>query len=288
MNLTTVSLNTNNTPSMSECIKNCKTCFSSKIALLNHKTGKVIKPHCKTYDCPDHGWKKANDLAKGIEKWLRTFTQVRMMTFTAKKTKGMSNEDFNERFTKSWHLFVTTLRRNKLFRDNERNVQYIKVYEFHKSGTLHAHVLMSEYIHWSKLQAVWQNSLWTYFGGEGKLGNVNARGTRTPKKASLYVAKYVTKMAIENMGKIRAWSKSGKVAIFAKKNSNGEWMMILRSSDIYLQASLGLPILVLRGICSTEKSIKRPKIPPHPKLFAEIFDQIHSIYRFYDVSHDIE
>lgn len=265
---------------MSKCSLTCKNCYSSKIAFYNRKTDKVIKPYCKTYTCPDHGWKKKKDLEEGLTKWLKTFGHVRMLTFTIRKQKELKNADFNKKFTRVWHLFITKLRRNRLLSDRERNVQYVKVYELHKLGTLHIHALFSEYIHWTKLQRLWNESIDTYFDIVGKRGNVHIRGSRSAKGGAKYVAKYVTKMAYQFGIKIRSWSKSGKVAIFAKRVSSGDWMILLRDSQEFRLASVGWPIVLSRVSCVTEIRKKMPTKPPDPKIFREMWNHFAQRYYF--------
>lgn len=254
-----------------KCLKNCSNCYSSKIALYNKVSGKVIKPHCRTYTCPTHGWKKQKELATGLEKWLKQFPVVRMLTFTIRKTNEISAKEFNYLFTRVWHLFITKLRRDKFLSKREQNVQYVKVYELHKVGTLHIHALFSEYIHWTKLQRMWEQSIRTYFSISGKQGNVHLRSSRSAKGGARYVAKYVTKMAYQFGIKIRSWSKSGKVAIFPKRIKTGEWMMLLRDSQEYRLASVGWPIVLSEVPCVTETRRSVRKKPPDWTLFNDYF-----------------
>lgn len=265
---------------MSKCLLNCSNCYSSRIALYNTKTSKVIKPHCRTYTCPNHGWKKKKDLQDGIEKWLKSFSHVRMMTFTIRNTGEFKNEVFNYLFTKVWHLFITELRRSRLLSERERQVQYIKVYELHKLGTLHIHALLSEYIHWSKLQTIWDKCIRFYFTVAGKAGNVNVRGSKSAKSGARYVAKYVVKMAGQLLAKVRSWSKSGKVAIFAKRISSGDWIILQRDSLEYRLARVGFPILVYRVPSVTESRNKKQSYVEHPRLFKETWDHFNQIFRF--------
>lgn len=265
---------------MSKCQINCSNCFSSKIGLYNRKTQKFIKPHCRTYTCPTHGWKKQADLRAGIEKWLSQFKHIRMYTFTIRNTGEYSNEDFNYLFTKVWHHFLVSLRRSKLLSTRERGVQYIKVYELHKLGTLHVHALMSEFIHWSRIQTIWEESIKVYFRISGKQGNVHIRGSRNAKSGARYVAKYVTKMAKEGLSKVRSWSKSGKVAIFAKRVSTGKWAILRKGSLDYKLAKLGIPILVGRVSCVTENRRITPKKYEHPRLFVEYWNYLYNIFTY--------
>lgn len=257
---------------MSNCLVNCSNCFSSKIALYNPKTQKIIKPHCRTYTCPDHGWKKAKELAEGIEKWLSQFERVRMFTFTIRNTGEFKNETFNYLFAKVWHRFIVELRRSKVLTKKQRNVQYIKVYELHKVGTLHVHALMSEYFHWATIQTIWQKAIRTYFNIKGKSGNVNVKGSRSAKGGAKYVSKYVTKMAKQGLLRVRSWSKSGKVAIFKKRIKTDVWIMLRRNTQDYRLAKLGFPILVREVSCVTENLIKMRKKLEHPRIFYERFN----------------
>lgn len=215
----------------------------SKLLLVNKVNGEMFQPHCKSYTCPTHGWKRRKDLEKGIAKWLKQFDYTRLITFTAKFVCTSNIQEHNRKFQRAWHRFITELRRNKMLSKREQNVQYIKVYEYHKSGALHIHALFSEFIHWSKVQALWQYSLERTVGGSGKLGNVNMKGQKNAEKGAKYVAKYVVKMAHDRRSRIRAWSKSGNVALFKKRKSTGEWIMVKKGTLNYDLAWQGLPML---------------------------------------------
>lgn len=250
-----------------DCKNKCPDCYMKRIVIYNEQKNKYFQPHCKTYTCPEHGWKKKKDLEKGIEKWLSQFGVIRFLTFTVKFNKNDDLDLHNFKVQKAWHRFITELRRNKIFTERERNLQYVKVYEYHKSGALHLHVLSSEYVHWIKLQAVWQSALSLFFDGKGKLGNVNAKGIKSAKAGAKYVAKYVVKMAEMRKKRIRSWSKSGKVSIFPKKEKQKGWMIIRKDTIEYSLVRLGIPILELSSVNVTNSN--RKKAPPLFSAFSD-------------------
>lgn len=265
-----------------ECKRKCPDCYMKKILLYNRITHKYFKPHCKTYTCPEHGWKKKRDLEKGIAKWLESFKTIRLITFTVRFEKGADLDLHNYKVQKAWHRFITELRRNSIFSRKEKDTQYVKVYEYHKSGALHIHALFSNYIHWTKLQAIWQSALEVHFEGAHKLGNVNAKGGKSPKSGAKYLAKYVVKMANTRKSRIRSWSKSGRVAIFEKKDKQEGWMILQKDSVEGRMALLGIPILERGSVNVTDAP--RKKRPPDPNWTSdyEYYSWDDKIYRFSD------
>lgn len=240
----------------------CNNDYIDKIVLYNSETGKYFNPKCKSYGCPKHGFIQRDRLAKAIEEWLKGHKIIRFWTFTARFDNSKPIMAQNENFKLAWKYFITELRRNKLLSKKQRKLDYVKVYELHKLGGLHVHLFSTEFIHWTKLQTIWEKCLSRYFPASKKLGNVNTKAHLTPIKASLYIAKYVTKMSLQTDIKIRAWSKSSKVALFPKRLSTGKWHLIRKDSLDYIHLQMGVPILVGITPSVTIKTQKRrAKIP---------------------------
>lgn len=243
-------------------LQQCNNEYIDKIVLYNSETKKWFNPKCKSYSCPKHGFIQRDKLAKGIENWLKGHSIIRFWTFTARFDNSKPIMPQNENFKLAWKYFITELRRNKLLSKKQRKLDYVKVYELHKLGGLHVHLFSTEFIHWTKLQTIWEKCLSRYFPASKKLGNVNTKAHLTPIKASLYIAKYVTKMSLQTDIKIRAWSKSSKVALFPKRLSSGKWHLIRKDSVDYIHLQMGVPILVgITPSVTTKTKKQRPKIP---------------------------
>lgn len=256
----------------------CNNSFIDRIVLYNSDTKKYFQPKCKSYSCPKHGFIQRQRLEKGIKKWLDGHKIIRFWTFTMRSDKTKTNEQNNEIFKKAWHRFITELRRNKMLTKKERSLQYVKVYELHKTGILHVHLFSTVYIHWVKLQSLWDYALGAQQNKTGKLGNVNVKGMTNSGRAAKYISKYVTKMAIQKEVKVRSWSKSGKVAIFDKRVSSGNWHIIRKDSVDYIHLKNGEPILVGISASVTKISRKKVRAPDHPRLWAEYFDYFLNIW----------
>ena len=258
----------------------CNNDYIDRIVMYNHETKKYFQPKCKSYSCPKHGFIQRQRLQKAIQKWLDQFDIIRFWTFTIRKTQEYSNEEFNLQFKKVWHRFITELRRNKILTKREQKLQYVKVYELHRSGVLHIHLFSTEFIHWTKLQSLWDYAVGCHFSHVGKRGNVHTKKIPTSRQASHYISKYVTKMAIQKEIKVRSWSKSGRVSIFDKRVSKGKWSIIRKDSIEYIHLRAGEPILVEISPRVTDFSLKRVRPPPHPAIFIERFDWFLQQYLF--------
>lgn len=258
----------------------CSNEYIQRIVMYNHETGKYFQPKCKSYSCPKHGFIQRERLAKAIQKWLKGLDHIRFWTFTIRKTNNYSVEEFNELYKRVWHRFITELRRNKMLTKREQKMDYIKVYEVHKTGCLHIHLFATEYIHWTKLQSLWDYSVGCHFNINGKSGNVHTKRKVSLKDAAWYIAKYVTKIALQVDVKIRAWSKSGRFSIFDKKLKSGKWSIIRKDSIEYIHLQMGVPILVQISPCVTIKPPKKYALFPNIKIFSEFYDPLSKIYLF--------
>jgi len=194
----------------------CDGCYLNHIRVHRTSDGKLIKPKCKSYSCEKHGWMHAKRLQEAIQQKVESWQKVRFWTFTLTNRLSKTPEEHSKSLSKSWRYFVTELRRNKLLSERERNVSYIKVSESHKSGYLHYHVFFSEYIHYSKIKALWEYATSTVFDYLGKLGSVDVRGNLDAKTCSKYVTKYVVKQAKRKLKYANLYSCSGNEALFEK------------------------------------------------------------------------
>lgn len=249
--------------------QNCNNSYIDKIVLYNSETKKWFKPKCKSYSCPKHGFIQRERLAKAIEQWLRGHNIIRFWTFTARFDNSKPMAPQNESYRLAWKYFITELRRNKLLSKKQRKLDYVKVYEVHKLGGLHVHLFSTEFVHWSVLQTIWEKCLSRYFPASKKLGNVNTKAHLTPVKASLYIAKYVTKFSLQTDIKIRAWSKSSKVSLFPKVLKSGNWYLIRKDSLDFIRLQNGEPILVGITPHVTVKTKKQRHKPPDIDIFFE-------------------
>jgi len=196
--------------------------------IVNTETGEMLPAQCKAYECPECGHRKVQRLYSAIKKYLEDWKHVRMWTFTVKSSVFDENLDLgNKLISEIWHYFVTMVRRDKELSKKQNSFDYIKLLEFHQSGKPHLHVLVSEFLPYNIVLALWEKAIRRFTILKGKVGSCNVSYSVTAKGGAKYVSKYVTKSAMNpNRGKMRLWSKSGKISIFRKNEKNPDWIFI--------------------------------------------------------------
>lgn len=212
--------------------------------LLNKATGELKKLRCKSYSCPSCGRIKSQRLFSALNKYLKSFKNIRLFTFTF-RTSNLSPIELNSQASKVWHVFMRSLRRCTALHDNQKKVQYVKFVELTKRGFIHFHVIMSEYMPLPILLPMWYKAINLVFDLVGKNGSINVRHAYNSKSVARYICKYVVKNAtdmsrykrrgwIEFNKVLRLWSKSGRVTIFDRYEKSGDWSMIIIPDSLIL------------------------------------------------------
>lgn len=191
-------------------------------------TGEHIELKCKSYSCAYCGEIKRNRLAYYLNSYLNNFQIIRFWTLTIRSTAFEYNANKIKLASEIFRRFTNNVRRNNALGKNEQQFQYVKVLEFHKSGSPHFHVIVDRFLPVNILRALWQKAINDVLGKSGWNGNVHVKANLTKKSASNYIAKYVVKTAkeLKPRQKARLWSKSNKIAIFPKKEPSKEWVLI--------------------------------------------------------------
>ena len=197
----------------------CDGCYSNHIMAYNTTTGEYFRPVCKSYKCEKHGWRHAKRLEEALKKYFGNFTNIRLWTFTLSSRIANDKETHAKILSKCWRYFITEVRRSRILNKNERNIQYVKVAEPHKSGYFHYHILVDQYIAFNKMLVLWESAIESVLKIRGKYGHVNVKGSKTANSAAKYVAKYVVKSAKYGMKHMKLWTKSARVSIFETKES---------------------------------------------------------------------
>lgn len=205
---------------------------------LNKETGELCRPNCNTYGCPECGKRKVAILRKSIIKVLTNWKEVRMWTFTLSHTLG-TIEEHRAIYQKVWRIFFLNLRRNKALSKNQREVQYIRVWERCGDGYFHSHVFVNQYLNFFNILNLWRSAIVTVTKCDEetakKIGGCNIAGksSLTVEQAANYVTKYVTKQVADETDKNnRRYSKSNEIILFEYKESDGNWIVIrLLSAD---------------------------------------------------------
>jgi len=159
---------------------------------------------------------KENELKEAIERRVKSWEKVRFWTFTLTSKYFKNKDEHRKALSEIWRYFVTELRRNKILNEKQRNVQYIRVSEPHKSGYFHFHVFFSEYIHFNSIKQIWEWACNSATKLPGKLGSVDVRGNIKANTCAKYVVKYVVKTAHSMAKGQNLYSCSGNEALFEK------------------------------------------------------------------------
>lgn len=196
-------------------------CYLANCRMYNVDDGRRLFPHCRKYSCPLHGWKRAKDLEKAVKAYLDNFQIIRFWTFTLSSKNIPDIETHYRILSKAWRYFVTYLRRDKHLTDSEKNVQYIKVSEPHKSGYLHFHGFFDRYLQQQKIFVLWNTAIRTASNDDSLRGGCYVVGRVSSNKAAKYVTKYVVKSAKYMSFRLHYYSRSSRVKLFPDKIKSG-------------------------------------------------------------------
>lgn len=201
--------------------------------LISQVTGTIIEAHCKAYICTECGPKKLKVLYSKIKSKLETWKIIRFWTFTLTNRIVTNKEKHYEALREIWRRWITYMRRSKSLRLEQRKFSFIKVIEMHKSGFIHLHVFISEFIHQTVAQNVWEQCCQEVLKVGGHLGQTYVIIIPNAKVGAKYVVKYVLKIVNELDSTFRKYSKSNDIVLFPKKMGPTEWFFI-RSAMISL------------------------------------------------------
>lgn len=205
--------------------------------LCNIEEGKYIHLPCNLYSCPVCGRKKIQKLYKALVTYFGQWKYTRLWTFTLSSKMGTDIQSHYKLLAETWRRFTTEIRRNKCFTKSQNGVQYVKFIEAHKSGFIHFHVLVSAYLPWKNIQALWERCARDTCKVDGHIASANVRGVLSARPAAKYVTKYVTKAVFEIEIRIRRYTKSGRVSLFKKHQSGGGWFIYISHEDISYERS---------------------------------------------------
>lgn len=195
-------------------------CYLSKCRMYDVIDGRRLFPHCNRYSCPLHGWKRAKDLREAVQSYLDKFQIIRFWSFTLSSKNFKDIETHYRILSKAWRYFVTYIRRDRNITDVEKNLQYIKVVEPHKSGFFHLHAFFDRYVQQQKIYVLWNTAIRTASGDDKLRGGCYVVGRVSSTKAANYVTKYVMKSAKMMTFRLHYYSRSSKVKLFPEKIKN--------------------------------------------------------------------
>lgn len=212
----------------------CKS--TERLRFVNTITGEIIRVRCNTYACADCAPRKLNRLRKGMIRYFQNFEYVRLWTFTCTTRFTMTPKLHFDAMRKAWRIFTKELRRNKGLRESQRQVQYVKTVELHKSGYVHFHALFTQYVPQAIISAIWDNACRSVLKQNAHVASAYVRGHKyNATMAAKYVTKsvargagtaekvaYVTKsdddfLKLSKLGeRVKRWSKSNKTGLFPR------------------------------------------------------------------------
>lgn len=235
----------------------CNCVRAKNLRLVSHVTGNKCFVRCKTYKCQSCGTAKKIIIQKKLQDFLETCQYVRMWTFTI-SSKFSTLEENAIIWSKAWRRFVTELRRDFALSEIQRKCSYFRVAEIHKSGYIHYHVCVNQYLPVKIIRALWQKCVAYAIGYYPKnaFANVHIKAEMNAEIAAKYVSKYLEKgIAAAEYNEILRTSKSRDLPRFFPKKITVCEYMVMNERDAYFY-SLYIKSKNLRGIQSNLERIK--------------------------------
>lgn len=197
---------------------------------VNIDTAQAHELHCKAYHCQECGPKKAYKLQQALQKYLENWSQIRFWTFTLAKSDQEDVLTHYKKLSECWRRFCTYIRRNKGLKERQRNFKYIKVVEQHKSGALHLHVFVSDYLPYEVVQNIWEELCKWATGHDVHSGQAWVKILPNAKVGAKYITKYVTKLTCDLYENIRRYSKSKCIVLFFNAQKTGNFILMKYSN----------------------------------------------------------
>lgn len=239
-------------------------CYCSNLICYDVDSGKRFPLKCRSYTCSEHGKYNRGRLRNALEKYLKSWSQIRFWTFTLSSATYSDPHEHVRDLQKVWRYFTTELRRNRICTKSEKNTQYIKFCEPHKSGYFHFHAVFDRYVPWSKIYSLWQAAVSNVTGLDGDRGGCHVKGINNAKNTSYYIVKYVTKSAGLMPKGGRIWSKSSRIALFPKKKTNRTFVIYNTATDEWIGATNPPPSLLEVYITQVHNEIHQFELFPPP------------------------
>ena len=196
-------------------------------------TGKSFPAGCNSYICPECGPVKARKLGKYIRKYIERWKVIRFWTFTLSNNYCKDEQEHYRQLQEVWRRWLTYMRRSKSLRKKQRNFRFIKVIEVHKSGYIHIHCFIDQYIPWEIANTTWENLSGAVLNTHYKPGTAIVKGIKQAGFVAYYVAKYVAKSSHHLHMYVRRWSTSYGVKIIPERITSGEWIVIRFNSKMH-------------------------------------------------------
>lgn len=253
-----------------------KLCNRTNIAFLSKETGELVRARCNAYSCPVCGkkkmWKLFNAVMKAVESW----QHLNMWTLTVNH-KLITEDDGRSLIQHAWKVFIKEIRRAKSLSEKQRNLPFLRVWERHKDGYFHCHVLTNTYVDYAFLRNLWLNCLRESAtklnvgipDDVSSIGSINLKslGKQEGRTAARYITKYVTKQLEDikrnqkDFGK-RRYSTSRNIILFEQKKSDGSWLVVKLYECDFESEHLLVDVLTSHCIIAHEDRVNPPPNTP--------------------------
>lgn len=139
---------------------------------------KVATLRCKKWDCEHCGPKRARDL-----RWrCRNASPTKFLTLTVRKGQFPTPDEQARQMVEAWRMLRQYLCRLLGW----KSIPFIAIFEKHKSGWPHLHILLRcKYIDHRLIREWWNNRLNSF--------KIDIREVKSEQHAAYYVSKYLTK-----------------------------------------------------------------------------------------------
>lgn len=223
---------------------------SNGFTIHNTRTGESFEANCNQYKCPDCGPIKIWRLKKHLVKYFQSWHRIRFWTFTMTSKMSKNEKEHYRQLAKAWYYFTTYLRRTKSLNKSQCGFSYVKVIEMHKSGYIHFHVCVDQYLPYEVVQNIWENACRKVLDCDGHVAQAYVKGNLDAKTSGFYITKYISKALSDIEARIRRWSTSHGVKIYPEKNKNKEWVCLRVIGSFHESMekidTWTLPLLVLK------------------------------------------
>ena len=203
--------------------------------VVNFNDGRSYQLNCNSYSCPECGPRKVKKLRKALTEYLQNWDKIRFWTFTLSSSSFTSQWSHLCILREAWQRLVTYLHRSYAITRSQRNFNYVKVFEPHKSGFFHLHCFLNVYLPWKVVNNIWENICKELLKTESHCAGSYVENCPNAKFAAFYVSKYVLKSAQEISYYFSRYSTSRNIKLFPVRKSVAGWCVLNFKNDVLKQ-----------------------------------------------------
>ena len=172
-------------------------CSTEVLVNSDHTGGRAVTLKCKRWSCPIC---RPENRAR-VKKLARDGVPDKFLTLTCKPDRWASPDEAARGMREAFRLLIRLIRRHH----KARTVEYFRVFEAHKSGWPHLHILLrAPFITQDWLSEEWQRLTGAFI--------VDIRKVKNKEQAAFYVSKYIGKdlhkfEGVTRYHRSRKWNK---------------------------------------------------------------------------------